>query len=33
MPIIIKRPLARMDLAEIWDDMADDNETRTDTEL
>jgi toxin ParE1/3/4 len=30
MPIIIKRPLARSDLAEIWDYIADDNEVRAD---
>lgn len=31
MPIIVKRPLARSDLAEIWDYIADDNETQADT--
>jgi len=31
MPIIIKRPLARSDLAEIWDYIADDNERRADS--
>jgi plasmid stabilization system protein ParE len=30
MPVIIKRPLARSDLAEIWDYIADDNERRAD---
>lgn len=30
MPVIIKRPLARSDLSEIWDYIADDNETRAD---
>ena len=30
MPVIIKRPLARIDLSEIWDYIADDNETRAD---
>ena len=30
MPVIIKRPRARSDLAEIWDYIADDNETRAD---
>jgi toxin ParE1/3/4 len=30
MPIIIKRPLARSDLSEIWDYIAADNETRAD---
>jgi toxin ParE1/3/4 len=30
VPVIIKRPLARSDLAEIWDYIADDNETRAD---
>lgn len=30
MPIIVKRPLARSDLAEIWDYIADDNESRAD---
>jgi toxin ParE1/3/4 len=30
MPVIIKRPLARSDLTEIWDYIADDNETRAD---
>lgn len=30
MPVIVKRPLARSDLAEIWDYIADDNETRAD---
>jgi toxin ParE1/3/4 len=30
MPLIVKRPLARSDLAEIWDYIADDNETRAD---
>lgn len=31
MPIIIKRPLARDDLSEIWDYIADDNERQADT--
>lgn len=31
MPIISKRPLARSDLAEIWDYIADDNERRADS--
>ena len=30
MPVIIKRPLARSDLSEIWDYIADDNETWAD---
>lgn len=30
MPTIVKRPLARNDLAEIWDYIADDNENRAD---
>jgi toxin ParE1/3/4 len=30
MPLIIKRPLARSDLSEIWNYIADDHETRTD---
>jgi toxin ParE1/3/4 len=30
MPIIVKRPLARSDLAEIWDYIAEDNESRAD---
>ncbi len=30
MPTIVKRPLARRDLAEIWDYIADDNESRAD---
>jgi len=30
MPVIIRRPLARSDLSEIWDYIADDNETRAD---
>lgn len=30
MPVIIKRPLVRSDLSEIWDYIADDNETRAD---
>ncbi|MDD3581331.1 MAG: type II toxin-antitoxin system RelE/ParE family toxin [Desulfobacca sp.] len=30
MPTIVKRPLARSDLAEIWDYIADDNESRAD---
>jgi toxin ParE1/3/4 len=30
MPVIIKPPLARSDLSEIWDYIADDNETRAD---
>jgi toxin ParE1/3/4 len=30
MPIIVIRPLARSDLAEIWDYIADDNERRAD---
>jgi len=30
MPVIIKRPFARSDLTEIWDYIADDNETRAD---
>lgn len=31
MPTIVKRPLARSDLAEIWDYIADANESRADT--
>jgi toxin ParE1/3/4 len=30
MPIIIKRPSARTDLIEIWDNIADDSEARAD---
>ena len=30
MPVIIKRPRARSDLAEIWDYIADDSEARAD---
>jgi toxin ParE1/3/4 len=30
MPIIIKRPRARSDLSEIWDYIAEDNDTRAD---
>jgi toxin ParE1/3/4 len=30
MPVIIKRPLARRDLIEIWDYIAEDSETRAD---
>jgi toxin ParE1/3/4 len=30
MPVIVKRPLARSDLAKIWDYIADDNGTRAD---
>ena len=30
MPVIVKRPLARIDLAEIWDYIADDNEAEAD---
>jgi toxin ParE1/3/4 len=30
LPVIIKRPLARRDLSEIWEYIADDNETQAD---
>lgn len=31
MPVIVKRPRALSDLAEIWDYIADDSEVRADT--
>lgn len=31
MPIIVKRPRAKADLAEIWDYIADDSEARADS--
>ncbi|MCX7096375.1 MAG: type II toxin-antitoxin system RelE/ParE family toxin [Methylococcales bacterium] len=31
MPIIVKRPLAKADLADIWDYIADDSEARADS--